>query len=1161
MKKLVTSLKAILIGGLALCSTVTNAQFTGSYAFPQNTTYSYGRMPSSPSDQDALDSYNYWKQNFVTSGCGEQRVIWDYYNGGRGATDRSESVSEGIAYGMLLSAYAGDKPLFDDLWAYYKKFRNGNGVMNWRIQNCGVKGANGASDAELDVAMALIVASHQWQSDAYMNDAKDMIRIVREKEFDGNVLKPGDQFGGQSLTNPSYFSPAYYRVFATIEPNYASFWTGAADKGYDIIDKVGGSNGLVPDWCDGNGNLTSASNQYEEDGKFFIFDAIRTPFRSAIDYVWHGNIRGQQYCSKVVDWCYGKYNGGTEGLDSKYDLNGNSHGGGHSNTFVSCFAMASMASGGTSGNYSENNYQSFLDRGYTDNENTQPGYGQYFNATFKVLSQFVLSGNFYLPPPDACNAPTLGNDVSLCSGNITLDAGISGVNYEWRKDGSPIIGAPNSKTYQVSTAGSYEVVTVDGSGCTRRDKIEVYPDLLEADFSYTVGPGTVILQNTTQGGVTSSSWSDGTVFETEYDANYSYSGDGTADITLTVNNSGFGCSDVSTKTKTIVLGGNGWTVDDFNISSVSTPWIPNTTSYAALPKIKCSAEATKADCPNNPCGLFEVTVKAGASQWDPFGVNFNDGATPTGDPIQTPVDLTATPFVSMRVRASADVELGIGLNDGTVTSSRIKATLPANEWVVLSANELDFSTGATAQGWNEDLQKMVDVDYSTIGAIQFFPNEYVTFAGTIEIDWIIVGAKSLDAPTWDIKRDVDGFPVYEDPDGDEIFTTVPSWLPEVTACNDMVVVDALTCTASEVRWYSGSALIGTGFDKELAPGTYTVELVNQGGVTTDEVTVVEANLTPDFAITTENYSAWFTNQSVGATTWSWNFGDATPANTTDEIAYHNYETAGEDTYNVTLTINNAECGTTDNITKQVVIECTLFPADPIITQTVFSGCEGDLVTYTISPVEYAGSYGWFYGDTDPLGDDTIITITLGTDGPLTIQAYNACGNGATTKDIDVTSAPIANFTVVEDFANKIDFTATPVETTAYDWAFGDGATDEGANVSHTFATSNIYNVCLNVANACGSDELCKDVSASITGLSNFDAAGNVNVFPTAVASELNVILPGAAIISVTDVLGNTLSETNIIDQGSINVSDLNAGMYMLSIEQNGETVTKRFVKQ
>ena len=69
---------------------------------------------------------------------------------------------------MLLSVYAADKTLFDGLWLYYKDNLNSNGVMNWKINGCsGVNGANGATDAELDVAFALIVADYQWASTAF----------------------------------------------------------------------------------------------------------------------------------------------------------------------------------------------------------------------------------------------------------------------------------------------------------------------------------------------------------------------------------------------------------------------------------------------------------------------------------------------------------------------------------------------------------------------------------------------------------------------------------------------------------------------------------------------------------------------------------------------------------------------------------------------------------------------------------------------------------------------------------------------------------------------------------------------------------------------------------------------------------------------------------
>jgi len=97
--------------------------------------------------QDAADAYNEWKANYTEScGGGQIRVRFDEPN---------RTVSEGISYGMLLSAYAADKALFDGLWAYYKAHANGNGFMNWRIDGCsGTSGNNGATDADMDAAFA-----------------------------------------------------------------------------------------------------------------------------------------------------------------------------------------------------------------------------------------------------------------------------------------------------------------------------------------------------------------------------------------------------------------------------------------------------------------------------------------------------------------------------------------------------------------------------------------------------------------------------------------------------------------------------------------------------------------------------------------------------------------------------------------------------------------------------------------------------------------------------------------------------------------------------------------------------------------------------------------------------------------------------------------------
>lgn len=373
--------------------------------FPANKTYANGLMAATKNSQDVTDSYATWKTNFVEA-CnnGRYRVKFD---------DRSQTVSEGIGYGMLLSAYMADKTLFDGLWLYYKDNVNGNGVMNWKINGCsGTIGQNGATDAELDVAFALIVADYQWASAGtinYKSDATVLISAIRNYEVEANtfVLKPGDAFGGSSLTSPCYFSPAYYRAFGVFT-NDIPFWNSVASKAYTVINNNLTQNnavgGLVSDWCDASGNYSSQASGYANQGRLYTYDAARTPWRIAVDYLWYGSADAKAYAKKSSDFV--RINlGGTANIKDGYNQNGTASGQWHNGTFVGAFACAAM--GGDD--------QAHLDASYTDLKNlNEPD--SYFNHTLKTLYLLALTGNFYLPQ----NATLSNNDFELEKSTITL---------------------------------------------------------------------------------------------------------------------------------------------------------------------------------------------------------------------------------------------------------------------------------------------------------------------------------------------------------------------------------------------------------------------------------------------------------------------------------------------------------------------------------------------------------------------------------------------------------------------------------------------------------------------------------------------------------------------------------------------------------------------
>ena len=223
--------------------------------------------------------------------------------------DEGDCISEGVAYGMLLSAGNDDRATFDKLWGYFKKNKNANGVMKWQTAACGAATADGsATDGELDAAMALIQASCRWGT-TYADDAKQLITAIKNTELttcNGTmVLKPGDNFGGCDRTNPSYIAPGYYKVFATFTSDTS--WNTVASDGYKLLATLqAAQNGLVPNWSNGSGAPATG-----DDGKYGP-DASRTPWRVATDYAWFNEPKAATFLNNVAT--YVDANGGVARL-------------------------------------------------------------------------------------------------------------------------------------------------------------------------------------------------------------------------------------------------------------------------------------------------------------------------------------------------------------------------------------------------------------------------------------------------------------------------------------------------------------------------------------------------------------------------------------------------------------------------------------------------------------------------------------------------------------------------------------------------------------------------------------------------------------------------------------------------------------------------------
>ena len=286
-----------------------------------------GGGPSGPTiatPADATAAYQAWKTiHLEDCGSGVMRVRWE--NAKQDAT-----VSEGIGYGMLLAVSHGERPVFDGLLAYAKLMRasfpveNGedpdNGLMNWLRYGCNA-GRDGsysefpdfaASDADLDVAMALLMAKCRWSDGNYGDEATTVINAIKNDMFmDDNgrkVLQPGDSSWfdqmGAGCVNYSYFAPAYYREFAKHVTADADFWNQAASDTYPLLAAASdGSTGLVRNWGSaGGGDATSACHDAYNRASSYGDDAARTPWRIATDYAWNATPEAKTWNDKVTTW-------------------------------------------------------------------------------------------------------------------------------------------------------------------------------------------------------------------------------------------------------------------------------------------------------------------------------------------------------------------------------------------------------------------------------------------------------------------------------------------------------------------------------------------------------------------------------------------------------------------------------------------------------------------------------------------------------------------------------------------------------------------------------------------------------------------------------------------------------------------------------------------
>lgn len=400
--------------------------------FPQHTPYSAGTIrpnhqSQSQTDADVLSYYLAWKSRYLKSVSGAspaQKYV--YYNlEGTASPSNAVSCSEGHGYGMLAAAIMADADSsahtdFNALYYFYKAHTSSNNaaLMSWQqISKNGAivdntsDGDDSATDGDLDIALSLLMADRQWGSNGsinYRSEALKVMSAILQSEVNqsdwtlklGDWVDSGDTTYGTG-TRSSDFMLGHLRTFASVDSAHSTQWLNILNKTASIVTRQfssGGSanTGLMPDFFKKNssGVYVPVSGTYLEsrhDGDY-DWNACRTPWRLAMDYLLTGSSTLSSSLTKFNTWIIGKTGGNPSKVMAGYYVKNGTNG----NAYVTYNELAFTAPMAVSAMMSSGN-QNWLNALWKYMVGSKLENGDYFGNSLKLHAMIVASGNWWLP--------------------------------------------------------------------------------------------------------------------------------------------------------------------------------------------------------------------------------------------------------------------------------------------------------------------------------------------------------------------------------------------------------------------------------------------------------------------------------------------------------------------------------------------------------------------------------------------------------------------------------------------------------------------------------------------------------------------------------------------------------------------------------------------
>jgi PKD repeat protein len=248
-----------------------------------------------------------------------------------------------------------------------------------------------------------------------------------------------------------------------------------------------------------------------------------------------------------------------------------------------------------------------------------------------------------------------------------------------------------------------------------------------------------------------------------------------------------------------------------------------------------------------------------------------------------------------------------------------------------------------------------------------------------------------------------------------------------------------------------NAVVLAAITSEGCYSTYTMPVTTPPGIT--------ANFTGDFE-GCHPFSTLFLNQSIGAQSYAWDFGDGTVSNAFNPSHIFSNPNQTDTTYLVTLTATNA-LGCTQTLTQSVQVYPV--PIASIAGNPLPQTWPAPVVFNNNSNSNNSTNYLWDLGNGtvyQGFSPDTVYFATWNTYNVLMIANNGQCSDTAYLTVPIIAPDPVAGF--IGDTSGCapliVAFQDTSLYTNGWLWEFGDGGASINTSPVHTFDTPGTYTV-------------------------------------------------------------------------------------------------------